>query len=95
MLAVALLVWAGFRLFRPAGNGAMRIISRLPLEARRSLYLVEAAGSYLLIGAGEGGLSTLATLDAEQVKSALAASAKGEKPLIVRLMELVKKEPQS
>lgn len=92
-LAVGLLLWVGFRLLgRPPGNGVMKVLAKIPLEARRSLYLVEVTGSYFLIGAGEGGLSTLAELEASQVKEALASAQKNEKPLAVQMMELLQKK---
>ena len=90
LFAVALLGWVAYRLWARSSSPVMKVVARISLEARRSLYLVEVAGQYLLIGAGEGGLSTLATLEAAQVKEALAAAARGEKPLAVRLMELLK-----
>lgn len=57
-----------------AGGGFMRVVARLPLEPRRSLYLVEVAGRYLLVGLGENGApSTLAEIDAATVTAAAAA----------------------
>ena len=56
-----------------AGGGLMRVVARLPLEPRRSLYLVEVAGRYLLVGLGENGApTTLAEIDAATVKSSAA-----------------------
>jgi flagellar biogenesis protein FliO len=91
LFAIGLMCWVAYRLWSRSSSPVMKVVARISLEARRSLYVVEVAGQYLLIGAGEGGLSTLATLEATQVKEALASAARGEKPLAVRLMELVKK----
>jgi flagellar protein FliO/FliZ len=56
-----------------AGGGLMRVVARLPLEPRRSLYLVEVAGRYLLVGLGENGApTTLAEIDAATVKAGAA-----------------------
>jgi flagellar protein FliO/FliZ len=56
-----------------AGGGLMRVVARLPLEPRRSLYLVEVAGRYLLVGTGENGApTTLAEIDAATVKASAA-----------------------
>jgi flagellar biogenesis protein FliO len=90
VLAIGLLVWVGLRLYGRSRGGLMRVVARLPLEGRRSLYLVEAAGSFLLIGAGEGGLSTRGELYAEKVRLALAAGQRDAKPLSARLLELWK-----
>lgn len=68
-LAVVLL-----RLFarRPTGSSRLKILERLPLEPRRSLYLVEAGGRVLLVGVGDGAMATLAELDAAAIASAPA-----------------------
>jgi flagellar biosynthetic protein FliO len=44
----------------PRPGRRMRIVERLPLEPRRSLYLVEVDGVPYLIGAGEGSVRLLA-----------------------------------
>ncbi len=41
----------------------MRVVSRLPLDARRSLYVVEVGGRCLLVGAGDGPLTLLTEVD--------------------------------
>ena len=43
------------------------MVSRVPLEPRRSLYVVEVAGKTLLVGTSEMGLSVLSELDAQEV----------------------------
>jgi flagellar biosynthetic protein FliO len=64
------------RLHLGGAHGPLRIVARLPLEARRSLYIVDAAGKLLLIGVSEGGpMAVLAELDAAAVEQALAAGA--------------------
>jgi flagellar biogenesis protein FliO len=70
---------AGFVLVRLAGRflatgrtrGAhlMDVIARVPLEPRRSLYVVEVAGKTLLVGTSEMGLSVLTELDAGEVRA--------------------------
>ena len=60
-LAVGLLKALGRK--RPEAGARLRVIERLPLEARRSLYLVEAGGRHLLVGVGDGAMTTLAELD--------------------------------
>jgi hypothetical protein len=51
----------------------MGVVARLPLEPRRSLYVVEVAGKTLLVGTSEMGLSVLSELDAGQVRAQVAA----------------------
>ena len=58
-----------------AGGGLMRVVARLPLEPRRSLYLVEVAGRYLLVGLGENGApTTLGEIDAAKVTASAPAA---------------------
>jgi len=49
-------------------SGPLRVMARLPLEPRRTLYVVEAPGKTLLIGVSEGAVATLAELDPTQVR---------------------------
>ncbi|WIG96137.1 flagellar biosynthetic protein FliO [Myxococcus sp. SDU36] len=44
------------------------VVERLPLDQRRSLFVVKAADDYLLLGGGEGGLQLLSKLDVEAVE---------------------------
>ncbi|WP_050989193.1 flagellar biosynthetic protein FliO [Corallococcus macrosporus] len=46
----------------------MSVVERLPLDQRRSLFVVKAADEYLLLGGGEGGLQLLSKLDVEAVE---------------------------
>ena len=52
---------------RARGAHLMNVVSRVPLEPRRSLYVVEVAGKTLLVGTSEMGLSVLSELDAREV----------------------------
>jgi len=76
LAVVCALAWLILRYgVRRAGigqRGPLKVLARLPLEPRRTLYIVEAPGKMLLIGAGEGTVSTLAELDAAEVAAALA-----------------------
>lgn len=53
-------------------SGPLRIVARLPLEPRRTLYIIEAGKKMLLVGTSEQGpLTTLAELDRDDVAAAL------------------------
>lgn len=54
---------------RARGTHMLDVVARLPLEPRRSLYVVEVAGKTLLVGTSEMGLSVLSELDAAEVKA--------------------------
>lgn len=54
---------------RMRGAHLLDIVARLPLEPRRSLYVVEVAGKTLLVGTSEMGLSVLSELDGAEMKA--------------------------
>jgi flagellar biogenesis protein FliO len=54
---------------RVRGAHLLDVIARVPLEPRRSLYVVEVAGKTLLVGTSEMGLSVLSELDAGEVRA--------------------------
>jgi len=58
---------------RARGTHLLDVVARVPLEPRRSLYVVEVAGKTLLVGTSEMGLSVLSELDAGEVKSRVQA----------------------
>src|SRR5689334_20586235 len=61
------------RMWTPRPGGVLDVVARVPLEPRRSLYVVEVAGKTLLVGTSEMGLSVLSELDAGEVKSRVQA----------------------
>lgn len=76
LAAVCILAWVvlrwsarrGLGLGRP---GRVRVLERVPLDGRRSLYLIEIGERVLLIGAGEGGApALLAELDPSELPPA-------------------------
>ncbi len=44
------------------------VVERVPLDQRRTLFVLKAADEYLLVGGGEGGLQLLSKLDTEAVE---------------------------
>lgn len=58
---------------RVRGAHLLDVVARVPLEPRRSLYVVDVAGKTLLVGTSEMGLSVLSELDANEVRSRVAA----------------------
>jgi flagellar protein FliO/FliZ len=62
-------------------GGPIEIFARLPLEPRRTLYIVKAANSYILLATSEAGVQNLAALSADECsawrqKNELSPSAK-------------------
>jgi len=52
-------------------GAVVKVRERVPLDSKRTLYLVEAGDEFLLLGSGEHDVSFLARLDAERTRAAL------------------------
>ena|SRR5258706_8805807 len=65
LLSVCALAMAMLRLLGRRGPSlrGLRVVARLPLDARRTLYVVEAGGRCLLLGGGDGALTLLTELE--------------------------------
>jgi len=74
LLAYVALKWLSRR---GAGRseGPLQIIARCPLEPRRSVYVVQAAGRCCLVGVGDGPMSLLAELDPAAVQASIPEPA--------------------
>ncbi len=73
MLALGLVCGLAYLVFRFAlprlttarsANSMVRVVDRVGLDPRKSLYVVEVAGRWLLIGASEAGVHLVSELDA-------------------------------
>ncbi len=67
LVVIALVAWGvvrfgGHRLGRGNGGRRMRVVERLGLEPKRSIYLIEVDGRSLLIGVSEGSVRLLEQL---------------------------------
>lgn len=49
-------------------SGVVDVIERVPLEQRRTLFVLKAAGEYLLVGTSEGGMTLISKLDTAEVE---------------------------
>jgi flagellar biosynthetic protein FliO len=74
---VCLLAYVSLRFLARRGvgrsSGPIRVLARCPLEPRRAVYLIEAAGRCFLVGVGDGPMAVLAELEAAAVERAAAA----------------------
>jgi flagellar protein FliO/FliZ len=50
-------------------RGPISLVGQLPLDARRSIYLVKVGEQVIVVGASEAGFTKLGELDAKQVPS--------------------------
>jgi flagellar protein FliO/FliZ len=74
VIAVAVLVLYGARrLGLGRVHGPMHVIGRLPLDARRSVYLVRVANQVLVLGVSEAGITRLGEVDPETIQNEPAA----------------------
>lgn len=55
---------------RAVGEKVVTVVARVPLEPRRSLYVVRVGGRTLLLGASEMGLGLVTELDGDAVPEA-------------------------
>ena len=68
LLAWVVLRWGARRGFGKFGGGRVRVLERVPLDPRRSLFLVQVGERVLLLGAGDGAApSLLAELEPDEL----------------------------
>jgi flagellar biosynthetic protein FliO len=60
-------------------TGAVKVLARCPLEPRRSVYLIEAAGRCFLVGVSDGPMSLLAEVDGGKLEAPVEAMSAGGK----------------
>lgn len=76
LLAVCGLAYLIFRVVLPRlqlvnnSNGLVRVVERIGLDSRRSLFVVEVAGKWLLIGVSENGVNLVSELNEEEANLA-------------------------
>jgi flagellar biogenesis protein FliO len=75
VVALAVLILYGARRLGASGSsGPMRLVGRLPLDARRAIFLVKVADRLLVVGSSEAGLSSLGEMPAEKIELPLEPS---------------------
>ena len=87
IVALAVLVLYGGRKFglgRP--SGPLELLGRLPLEARRAVYLVRVGKVVYVVGASEGGLTRLGEMEADALPSTAATGSASFAEVLGRLV---------
>lgn len=74
---------------RMGGTSMVTVLERVPLDQKRSLFVVEAGGEVLLLGGGEGNLSLIAKLDRAELEKVRAPSQPGSAQLSPFLKKLL------
>ncbi len=95
---VCAIAYFGLKLFgaRLAARGAgtvVKVVDQGRLDAKTTLYLVEVAGQYILVGVGDGGVQALTpvALDADRIRAALGQ--RGARPFASVLEALASARP--
>jgi flagellar protein FliO/FliZ len=89
--ALALVLLRGARRLgvgRP--SGPIELCGHLPLDARRSIYLVRVGAQVFIVGVGEGGFTKLGELAASEVAHQEGAAAAGGAPFSEVLARVLK-----
>lgn len=68
------------------GNSMIRIVDRAGLEARKTLYVIEVAGKWLLVAASEDGVQLISDLDPKTAKEMEEAKIAGRESARSTLM---------
>jgi flagellar protein FliO/FliZ len=76
--ALALVVlWGARRLGVGRPSGPIELCGHLPLDARRSIYLIRVGAQVFIVGVGEGGFTKLGEVAASEVPAAASGAARG------------------
>ena len=60
---------------RPGARGPIQVVSRFPLEPRKTLYLLKVGGTYQLLSSTDNAVRPLATLTPEEIEPYLEREA--------------------
>ncbi|HVJ89038.1 MAG TPA: flagellar biosynthetic protein FliO [Labilithrix sp.] len=85
--AIAFVILYGARrmgIGRP--RGPIELVGLLPLDARRSIYLVKVAGQVIVVGASEAGFTKLGEMPAEAMPPPQRAEAAGFADVLARVV---------
>lgn len=66
----AVVLWSARRAGLGRPGGPIELVGRLPLEARRSIYLVKVGAQVFVVGVGEGGITKLGEMPADTLPPA-------------------------
>ena len=81
----------------PARSALVKVVDRVALDPKKSLYVLEVGGEYLLVGSSEHALNFISKLEPEQVQKVLAerVASRGASPTFLdRLGALAKSQPR-
>jgi flagellar protein FliO/FliZ len=95
VIALAVIILYGARrmgMGRPAGP--LTLVGKLPLDARRAIYLVRVGHTVYIIGASEGGLTKLGEVPEDRIDFPVEEPMKGPfADVLARVLAKAKAEP--
>lgn len=82
----------GIKGLGPGVSRAVTVLERIPLDPRRTLFLVKVGDEYLLLGGGENSVNLLTHLDREKLEAFLKAAGPASASLSPFLKKLLSRE---
>ncbi|MFL5320151.1 MAG: FliO/MopB family protein [Myxococcaceae bacterium] len=83
----------GARAASSFGKGSVvTVVERITLEPRRTIYVLRAAGEYLLVGVGDGGMTLISKLDTAEVDRIQREKSSAQMPLSPFLQKLLSRK---
>ncbi len=76
----------GVRAIPVGRKPVVTILERVPLSQRHSLFVVQVAGDFLLLGSGDSGVSLLSRLNAESMNPEQPKSDGSSSPFLAKLL---------
>lgn len=68
-----------------SGNSMIRVVDRTGLEARKTLFIIEVAGKWMLVASSEAGVQLISELDpasAEELERSFKVRRESGKPML-------------
>jgi len=73
----------------PVRGGTVKVMERIPLDPKRTLFVIQVADEYLLLGGGDGAVNLLAKIDREameKIKADREAKPPALSPFLQKLL---------
>jgi flagellar protein FliO/FliZ len=87
-------LWGARRMGLGRPSGPIELRGHLPLDARRSIYLVRVGAQVFVVGVGEGGFTKLGEIPAADLPAAQPAAAGGFGDVLARVLARPGKKEQ-
>jgi flagellar protein FliO/FliZ len=76
-------------------RGPIELVGLLPLDARRSIYLIKVGQQVIVVGASEAGFTKLGELPADDVPAEAKAESAGFSDVLARVLGKPQKDPKA